>query len=311
VWSRLNLLVGATGFIGGHVVEYLFRQGELSKGTFRKGSHLKIMDASGVQGIEVDLLDHHSLQEAMEGVDTVYNLASPMPGEHSDFIKVSTEGVLNLLEAATEMGVKTFIQLSTLDVCGFSTRDVSDASPPNPAGEYQRAKAEAERLLMGSSNRSPLPRIVIIRAARAVGSRDGSFTIPLLRMIGAGRVVLPSSGLMSFTHPLDIAQAMYKAAMGRVPSGSTFLVKSFDASPDELARGLIASLGARAEVRKEGLFSKSSLPPYTTSQLKAALRIDSQPKWKELGYKPEFDAPSACDEVAKWCRKEPWATETA
>jgi nucleoside-diphosphate-sugar epimerase len=293
------------------VVEYLFQQGEISKGTFRKGSHLKIMDANGVQGMEADLLDHHSLHEAMEGVDTVYNMASPMPGEDSDFIKVNTEGMLNLLEVAIEMGVKSFIQLSTLDVCGFSRRDVSDESAPNPAGEYQNAKAEAERLLVESSKRSPLPRIVIIRAARAVGSRDESFTIPLLRMIRAGRVVLPSSGSMSFTHPLDIAQAMYKAATGRAPSGSIFLMKSFDASPDELARGLIASLGARAEVRKESLLSKSSLPPYTTSQLKAALRIDSQPKWTELEYKPEFNAQAACEEIAKWCRKEPWVTEAA
>ena len=293
------------------MVEYLFQQGEISKGTFRKGSHLKIMDTSGVQGIEANLLDHHSLHEAMEGVDAIYNLASPMPGEDSDFIKVNTEGVLNLLEVATEMGVKSFIQLSTLDVCGFSRRDVSDASAPDPSGEYQNAKAEAERLLKESSKRSPLPRIVIIRAARAVGSRDGSFTIPLLRMIRAGKVVLPSSGSMSFTHPLDIAQAMYKAATGRVPSGSTFLVKSFDASPDELARGLVASLGARVEVRRDGLFSKSCLPPYTTSQLKAALRINSQPRWTELGYKPEFDPQATCEEVAKWYRKEPWATETA
>lgn len=293
------------------MVEYLFQQGEISKGTFRKGSHLKIMDTNGVQGMEADLLDHHSLHEAMDGTDTVYNMASPMPGEDSDFIKVNKDGVLNLLEVATEMGVKTLIHLSTLDVCGFSRRDVFDASAPSPTGEYQKAKAEAERLLIESSKRSPLPRIVIIRAARAVGSRDGSLTIQLLRMIRSGRVVLPSPGPMSFTHPLDIAQAMYKAATGKTSSGSTFLVKSFDASPDELARGLIATLGTRAEVRREGLFSRSPLPPYAASQLKAALRIDSQPRWTELGYKPKFNLQAACDEVAKWHRKEPWATEAA
>jgi len=293
------------------VVEYLFQQGEISKGTFRKGSHLKIMDASGVQGMEADLLDHHSLHEAMEGADTIYNMASPMPEADSDFMKINTEGVLNLLEVATEMGVKTFVQLSTLDVCGFSTKKVSDASPPNPGGEYQKAKAEAERLLMESSKRSPLPRIVIIRAARAVGSRDWSLTIPLLRMIKIGKVVLPGSGPMSFSHPQDIAQAMYKAATGGVKSGSAFLVKSFDSSPEELARGLMVALGAKAEVSKEGVFSKSSLPPYTVTQLKAALTIDSQPRWTELGYKPEFSMQPTCDEIARWFRKEPWAIEAA
>ena len=57
----MNLLVGGTGFVGGHVVEYLFQQGEISRGIFRKGSHLKIMDTNGFLGLVADLLDHHSL----------------------------------------------------------------------------------------------------------------------------------------------------------------------------------------------------------------------------------------------------------
>ncbi len=307
----MNLLVGATGFVGGHVVEYLFQQGEISKGTFRKGSHLKIMDASGVQGMEADLLDHHSLHEAMEGADTIYNLASPMPDSDADFLKVNTEGVLNLLEVATELGVKTFVHLSTLDVYGFGNREVSDATPLAPSNEYQKAKSEAERLLKESSKRSPLPRIVVIRAARAVGSRDESLTIPLLRMIESGKVLLPSSGVMSFSHPQDIAQAMYKAATGLAPTGSTYLVKSFDSTPDDLTRELVSKLGVSADVRREGLLGRSSLPRYTSEQLKAAVRIADQQKWKELGYGPLFTLQTTCDEIAKWYGKEPWATEEA
>jgi uncharacterized protein YbjT (DUF2867 family) len=67
----LNLLTGATGFVGVHVVEYLSQQNEISRAVFRKGSHLKILDVSGVQGIEADLLDHCSLHEVVEGSETV------------------------------------------------------------------------------------------------------------------------------------------------------------------------------------------------------------------------------------------------
>lgn len=44
----LNLLTGSTGFVGEHVVEYLFQQNEISKGTFGKGSRLKTLDINGV-----------------------------------------------------------------------------------------------------------------------------------------------------------------------------------------------------------------------------------------------------------------------
>jgi dihydroflavonol-4-reductase len=305
----VNLLVGATGFIGGHVVEYLFQQGEISKGTFRKGSHLKIMDSSGVQGLEADLLDHHSLHEAMEGVDMVYNMASPMPGSDEDF-RTNTEGLLNLLEVATEAKVKAFVHLSTVDVYGFGPRPVSSSTPLNPATEYQRSKAEAERILGEFAKRTALPRVTVIRSAKAVGSRDDSFVVPVLRMAEAGKVALPSGRAMSFSHPRDIAQAMYKAAMGQLPTGGAFLIKSFDSTAEDLVRGIIAAAGKRAEVKKQGLFSGPSLPKYTAEQIRGSIRLDDQANWKELGYAPQYDLKKTCEEIAAWYAKEPWVVES-
>jgi len=304
----LNLLVGATGFVGGHVVEYLFQQGEISKGIFRKGSLLKIMDANGVQGMEADLLDHHSLHEAMEGVDAVYNLASPMPDVDADFLKTNTEGVQNLLEAAVETNVKTFVHLSTLDVYGFGARTISSSTRPNPSDEYQRSKAEAERLLHEFSKRSGQPRVVVVRAAKAIGSRDESAVVPILRMVESGKVVVPSSGPMSFSHPKDVAQSMYKAATGSPSSGSVYLIKSFDSTPEGLAQGLVAELGVKAEVKRQGPLSGSAFPRYARQQLKAGLHIEAQPNWKELGYEPQYNLNLTCQEIANWYRREPWAT---
>ena len=307
----MNLLVGGTGFIGGHVVEYLFQQGEISKGIFRKGSHLKIMDSSGVQGLEADMLDHHSLHEAMEGVDTVYNMASPMPGSDADFQRFNGEGVLNLLEVAKESKVKTFVHLSTLDVHGFGAKRVDEATAFNPSNDYQKSKAEAEKQLIEFSKRNKEPRVAIIRSARAIGSRDESLVVPLLRMVDSGAVTIPSTGNMSFSHPKDIAQAMYKTATGPLRERSLFLVKSFDSTPEELARAMVEALGAKVKVKKQGVFSSSPLPKYTAEQLKSSLRIEKQTSWKGLGYSPQFDLKTTSEEIAAWYKKEPWVTENA
>jgi dihydroflavonol-4-reductase len=306
----LNLLVGATGFVGGHLVEFLFQEGEISKGMFRKGAHLKIMDTNGVQGIEADLLDHHTLHEAMEGVDIVYNLASPMPDSDEDFLKVNTEGLLNLLEVATESKVKAFVHLSTLDVYGFGSKAVTPTTPFNPSNGYQKSKAEAERILEEFSKRSGEPRVAVIRSAKAVGSRDESLIVPILRMIESGKVVLPAGGPMSFAHPRDIAQAMYKAAVKHIPTGSKFLLKSFDSTPEELARGIASSLAKEAEVKRQGFLSGSVVPKNTAEQIKASIRIDDQPNWKEIGYAPQYDLKGTCEEIAAWYRKSPWVIES-
>jgi dihydroflavonol-4-reductase len=307
----LNLIVGGTGFVGGHLVEYLFQQGEISKGVFRKGSHLKIMDTNGVQVMEADLSDHHSLHEAMEGVDVVYNLASPMPDEDTGFLAPNSEGILNLLEVASEAKAKAFVHLSTLDVYGFVTKKVTLDTPLRPVTEYQKAKAEAERLLQEFSKRSGLPRVTIIRGAKAVGSRDESLVLPLLRMAEGGKVILPPSGVMSFSHPRDLAQAMYKAALASGKTGSVYLAKSFDSTPEAFAASLASAIGKAAAIRKQGMFSGSQLPRYTTEQLRASITIEEQAGWKELGYAPEFDLKRTCEEIAGWYRKEPWITENA
>lgn len=307
----MNLLVGGTGFVGGHVVEYLFQQGEISKGVFRKGSHLKIMDSSGVQGIEADLLDHHTLHEAMEGVDVVYSMASPMPGADTDFMKVNTEGTLNLLEVAKESKVRAFIHLSTLDVYGPHPGSVDLSTTPSPSNDYQKSKAEAERLLLEFTKRDPIPRVTIIRAARAVGSRDESLVTPILRMASKGRVILPPAGVMSFTHPRDIAQAMLASATASLPTGKVVLLKSFDSTPEALARGVVEAAGMKAEVKRQGFFSSPGLPRYASEQLRGGPTVGLQADWNEIGYAPKYDLKATCEEIGVWTRKEPWAIESA
>lgn len=308
----MNLLVGATGFVGGHVVEYLLEQGEISKGVFRRGAHLKILDASGVQSVEADLLNRHELGEAMEGVDTIYSMASPMPYGDEDFARVNSVGTRNLLQAAAEARVKTLVHLSTLDVYGFGSRVVTSASKVKPSGPYQESKLEADGLVQEFAETSKDTRAVIVRPARALGSRDTTLAGPLLRLMETGMLVLPRSSVaMSFTHPRDIAQAMFRATRAPVRSGKIILVKSFDATPDELVSSLSSSLSLAPRRRNEGVFFKSRLPRYTSEQLRAGLRIEAQTDWGELGYSPMYDLRKTCEDIVEWYRKEPWMVEEA
>jgi nucleoside-diphosphate-sugar epimerase len=297
--------------VGGHVVEYLFQQNEISKGAFRLGSHLKILDLNGVQGIETNLLDHQSLHEAVEGVDTIYSMASPMPGSDDDFERVNTKGISNLLEVAQEMGVRSIVHLSTIDVYGFGAGEVTEGTVPAPGNPYQTAKLAADTLLLDFSKRNQLPKVVIIRAVKAVGSRDSTLVIPILRMAETGKVVVPKGKEMSFIHPKDIAQAMYKAATStEVPPG-IYLVKSFDTNPEILAAEVVRSAGSTAPVKLQGLLSKSAIPTYALQQLEASLRLGLPSDNRTLGFSPEFDLKKTCEEIAAWYKKEPWVTEPA
>lgn len=306
----MNLIVGGTGFVGGHLAEYFFEQGEISKAIFRKGAQIRILDQCGVQNYEGDLLRKSSLHEPLEGVETVYNLAAETPRIAGDVgLGVNTEGLRNLLEEAKEHGVKTIAHLSTLDVYGFRKRAINEDSEPDPEHAYQKAKLEAEKILQAFGSSNPEIKIRVVRAARAVGSRDPTLTLPLLEMIESGEVVLPKGGRekISLSHPKDIAQALHKTAT--VESSSAIcLVKSFDASMVELAEMIAKSCEKRATIKQEGVLRRSSFPRYTVEQIRGGLLLKGQESWKRIGYAPAYDARRVGVDVAEWSRKEPWIT---
>jgi len=308
----MNLIVGGTGFIGGHLAEFFFQEGEISKGVFRKGSHLRILDQCGIQCIEADLLDRQTLHEPLEMVNIVYNLASPTPDHEGqgDYLQVNTTGLRNLLEEAEEHGVKDFVHLSTLDVFGFKKRRIADGDSPSiaPAHPYQMAKLEAEKIVGEFAKRSEM-RLKIVRAARAVGPRDTTLALPILRMVEAGTAVLPGDGsAMSFTHPRDVARAMFRVAVAG-EGGKVYQVKSFDCSVDDLARGVAEAALRKLGVRREGMFSKTRLPPYAASQVKAGTVLEVQRSWDAISYSPEYDLKRTCGDIDAWRVKEPWLTE--
>jgi nucleoside-diphosphate-sugar epimerase len=312
----LNLIVGGTGFIGGHLAEYFFQEGEISKGVFRKGSYLRVLDQCGIQCLEADVLDRHSLHEALDGVNVVYNLASPTPDHESqgDYMEVNTKGLWNLLEEAEEHGVQDFVHLSTLDVFGFKKKRVGPGETAvvgAPSHPYQKAKLQAEVIVGEASKKGWEMRLKVVRAARVTGPRDPTLALPILRMIERGALVLPSGSgsAMSLTHPRDVAKALFKAA-GSGVSGGVYQVKSFDASVEAVAAAVMEREGKRAAVKREGLFSKTGLPEYAASQVRAGVVLERQDSWESIGYSPEYDVERTCREIAEWHGKEPWLTES-
>jgi nucleoside-diphosphate-sugar epimerase len=276
------------------------------------------MDQCGIQILEADLLERDSLHEALDGVNAVYNLASPTPDHEgqADYFEVNTKGLRNLLAEAEEHGVNDFVHLSTLDVFGFKKKKVganddSLGGPSSLSHPYQKAKLQAEMEIQEFSKKGGEMRLKVVRATKATGPRDTTLALPLLRMMESGSVVLPSGSdsPMSFTHPRDVAKALFRVATAG-EGGRVYQVKSFDATTEELARGVMEACGKKAQVKREGLFSKTALPPYTSTQVKAGLLLEKQESWSAISYSPEYDLKRMCGEIAEWHGKEPWLTES-
>ena len=124
--SPLVLVTGGSGFIAGHCILQLLESGYQVRTTIRslgKGAGVRaiLSDAGMVAGdklefVEADLLQDAGWADAVDGVDLVLHVASPVQPGHvqneDDLIVPAREGALRVLRAARDAGVKRVVLTS-------------------------------------------------------------------------------------------------------------------------------------------------------------------------------------------------------
>ena len=113
----MNLVVGATGVLGGEICSRLAEAGKPVRALVRTSSGPEKVAALERRGIELaygDLTDRKSLDAACRGVRTVYSTATAIQSreESNTLERVDREGQANLVAAAAEAGVERFVFVS-------------------------------------------------------------------------------------------------------------------------------------------------------------------------------------------------------
>ena len=144
------LVTGAAGHIGNVLVRQLLEDGNKVRALILPGEDTHALDGLNIELVQGNVLDPVSLQRAMQGVDFVYHLAgiiSIMPGRDVLMRSVNIQGTKNILEAARQNRVKRVLYTSSIHALSRNCEGVIDEhipfDPHNPAGEYDRTKAEA------------------------------------------------------------------------------------------------------------------------------------------------------------------------
>ena len=113
----MNLIVGATGMLGGEICRLLAERGSPVRVLVRESSNpekVAQLEGLGVKIARGDLKDRASLSAACRGASAVISTASStISRQQGDSIEsVDQQGQLNLIEAAEEAGVGQFVLVS-------------------------------------------------------------------------------------------------------------------------------------------------------------------------------------------------------
>ena len=119
--TRLLLVTGASGYVGGRLVRALADQGERVRCLARRPHDLASRVPPSIEVVGGDVLDAPSLDAALAGVDTAFYLVHAM-GSRRDFEDEDRRGAANFGRAARAAGVRRIVYLGGLGTA-------SDLSP--------------------------------------------------------------------------------------------------------------------------------------------------------------------------------------
>ncbi|MBK8914255.1 MAG: NAD-dependent epimerase/dehydratase family protein [Phycisphaerales bacterium] len=227
----MNLVTGATGLLGSHIVEQLRRRNQPVRALVRRGSDRSWLQSQGVEFAEGDVTDRASLDAACRGCDVVYHSAAKVGdwGPWEDFQRVTIDGTRNTVEAAIAAGVRRFVHVSSISTYGYHTREET-IDETYPLGYkvyrwayYTRSKIIAEEIAW-EAHRSGRIELTVIRPAWIYGPRDRATIARLAKMIRAGGAKILGRGdnRLNVVYAGNIAEAAITAAHMREANGEAF-----------------------------------------------------------------------------------------
>ncbi len=316
-------VTGATGFIGSHLVEALFRRGYSLKCLIRSRSNLKWLESLCVQTVQGDCLRADTLEDALKDVDIIFHVAGlTKASREEDFFRVNAEGTRTVLQAALKRcrDLKRFVLISSLAAVGPSLdgTPVTEKTDPHPVSAYGRSKLMAEEIVRSHSAEVPA---TIVRPPAVYGPRDRDFFF-FFKMINRGIFPYWGRSLYSMVYVDDLVEGIVLAAERPEAIGQTYFFTDNEIYTNEEIASEIASALKKNPVRvpvPKALLTGLALVggkflsnPSIFNRDKA--REIKYNNWtcqclkaqKELGYEPKVKLKEGMKWTADWYRLNRW-----
>ena len=242
----MNLVSGATGFIGRRLIKALLEDGLPCRGLSR-------MPVSDATSLAVDLGDKTALTAACAGVTSVFHCAGhahafgSLTAEDAAMQwQVNFEGTRNLVEAAGIAGVRCFVFLSSVKAMAEPGEACADEDfPGQPETAYGQAKRAAEAAVLEAGQRHEM-HVVNLRLAMVYGAGGRGNLERMGRLVRRGLFPpLPETGnRRSLVHVDDVVAALRLVAGDQRANGRAYIVASPEApSGRTLFNALRSALG--------------------------------------------------------------------
>ncbi len=246
------LVLGATGFIGGHIAQKALEVGWKVSGMRRDPGSVGQLGKYPIKWIDGNLNDYSTLVKAMSGMDFVFHAGASYPrdgnpGKIPEYVHFASNQMKNVIKATREAKIRRLIYTSSLTTIGkldpgenrlADERDFYQAgSLPNNA--YYEVKSAMENLALEAAGVGY--DIVILNPTLVLGPGDVHISSSeILLMIAKGQARAVPPGVINIIDARDAAAAHVVAA--RIGKTGQRYILGGDNYPIQVAVEIIANI---------------------------------------------------------------------
>jgi nucleoside-diphosphate-sugar epimerase len=327
------LITGATGFVGGHLVDACLARGDRVSAIVRPNTDATALEKQGVAIFRGDFGDPALVQQALNsGVDVVVHCAAKVGdrGPVEEYRPTNVEAFRHLLDACKGRPLHRFIHVSSLGVYEARHHQQTDESEPLPPAHmdsYTTTKVEADKLAQDYIRSSGLP-ITILRPGFVYGPRDKVVLPKLIRHMARKKVHylgadqraqncihvgnFVDSVFLAVDNPKAVGQ-IYNLTDGEFVSKKRFieavadgmgLKKSKQVLPYWLA-ALVVKLVKRQMTKALASGKKPWVTPAQFKFMQLNLDFSIEKAKRELGYSPRIKFDEGMKETVAWYKAHP------
>ena len=239
----MELVTGATGYVGGRLIDRLLAEERPVRALARDTSRLAPRE--GVEPAQGDVLSGEGIARALDGVDTAYYLVHSMEAADSeDFSGRDRRAAETFATAARKAGVERVVYLGG--------PQPSDGQPASP---HIASRIEVEQILLEAS-----PAATALRASILIGAQSSSFRM-LVRLVERLRVLPLPAWRDNRTRPIAERDAVEYLA--RTPQVAEAAGRSLDVcGPDVVTYGqMVTEIAEAMGVARTPVRLRVSLTP--------------------------------------------------
>ena len=218
----VDLVTGATGYVGGRLIERLRAEGRQVRALARDPSRLE--PGEGLDVVRGDILAGKGLRDGFAGCDCAYYLvhsmeaATPGSGPDTDFAGRDRRAAENFAAAARAEGVERVVYLGGITPAGAA------------ASTHIASRLQVEEILLEAA-----PSATALRASILIGARSSSFRM-LVRLVERLRLLPMPAWRRNRTQPIAERDAI--EFLARTPQVPETAGRSLDiVGPDVLSYG--------------------------------------------------------------------------